>query len=121
MTDTVRVPREAVEQIADELRVISLELTKKRATTSVSEDIFRKALALEAMLAASPQGEGSSADADTHRAAAVDVVGLFDQISALCTSFNCQAHDADDVLGQINQLAYAGIAAVKPASVRTGQ
>ena len=60
-------------------------------------------------------------DADTHRAAAVDVVGLFDQISALCTSFNCQAHDADDVLGQINQLAYAGIAAVKPASVRTGQ
>lgn len=63
MTDTVRVPRGAVEAIADDLRAISLELTKKRATTPVSEDIFRKALALEAMLAASPQGEGSSADA----------------------------------------------------------
>ena len=58
MTDTVKVPREAVEEIADDLRAISLELTKKRATTPVSEDIFRKALALEAMLAASPQGEG---------------------------------------------------------------
>lgn len=57
MTDTVRVSREAVEEIADDLRAISLELTKKQATTPVSEDIFRKALALEAMLAASPQGE----------------------------------------------------------------
>lgn len=63
MTDTVRVPREAVEEIADDLRAISLELTKKRATTPVSEDIFRKALALEAMLAASPQGEGLTVDA----------------------------------------------------------
>ena len=56
MTDTVRVPRETIEEIADDLRVISLELTKKRATTPVSEDIFRKALALEA-LAASPHKE----------------------------------------------------------------
>ena len=64
MTDTVRVPRGAVEAIADDLRAISLELTKKRATTPVSEDIFRKALALEAMLAASPQGDGLSADAN---------------------------------------------------------
>lgn len=36
---------------------------------------------------------------------------VLNQISDLCTSFNDHMHDIDDVLGQINQLAYAGMSA----------
>jgi hypothetical protein len=52
--------------------------------------------------------------------AAPPVLALLDQISALCTAFNDQIHDAEDTLGQINQLAYAGIAALRPDTVRKG-
>ena len=52
--------------------------------------------------------------------AALPVLALLDQISALCTAFNDQIHDAEDTLGQINQLAYAGIAALRPDTVRKG-
>jgi hypothetical protein len=46
---------------------------------------------------------------------------LFDQISSLCMAFNDEIHNADDTLGQINQLTYAGIAALRPGTVRTGK
>ena len=88
MTDTVRVSRDAVEEIADDLRAISLELTKKRATSPVSDDIFRKALALEAMLAASPQGEGSSAHPAPIKPSG-DTGELRERVAATCRKLLC--------------------------------
>ena len=67
MTEYVRVPREPTEAMIAAAQVYCHADRPGRAS-----DIYR------AMLAASPQGEGSSADADTHRATA-DGCSSFDE------------------------------------------
>ena len=76
MTDTVRVPREPTEAM--------IEASNRAAMAFAGGDLSdadMTRLVWSAMLAASPQGEGSSADADTHRATEGAV--LADMTSAL--------------------------------------